>query len=53
MSAYFDDNIYERLFELGVDRVVKKGTNDKWVKKIAGYLNDFVPKIELKLELLQ
>jgi DNA-binding NarL/FixJ family response regulator len=53
MSGYFDDAIYERLFELGVDRVVKKGTDEKWVRRIAKYINDFLPKIELKQELMK
>lgn len=53
MSGYFDDFIYERLFELDVDRVVKKGVGAAWVKKIAQYVNDFIPKIDYKKQLME
>lgn len=54
ISGYFDDDTYERLFELGVDRTVRKeGNNLIWSKKVAKYVNDLAPKIELKRELLK
>lgn len=51
ISGYFDDGIYERLFELGVDRVVSK-TGLSWMNKVAKYVNDLLPKISQRQKLL-
>lgn len=48
VSGYFTDEIYERLFELGVDRVVKKTVGNEWVNKVWKYVNDLLPKILFK-----
>lgn|ERR1700688_2802539 len=53
ISGYFDDEIYERLFELDVDRVIKKGSDLKWMFKIENYVNDLFPRIRQRAEILQ
>lgn len=53
ISGYFTDEIYERLFELGVDRVVKKGVGAAWVNSVWKYVNQLLPKILLKKELIK
>lgn len=53
ISAYFDDGIYERLFELGVDRVIRKTGDIKWIHKIARYVNELFPRIYNRAQLLQ
>jgi DNA-binding response OmpR family regulator len=53
ISAYFDEAICERLFELGVDRIVRKGGDVKWIHKIAKYVNDLFPRIYQRTEILQ
>ncbi|HXP51160.1 MAG TPA: response regulator [Bacteroidia bacterium] len=45
MSAYFDVEICERLFELDVDRIVQKGSTMDWMQKIPQYVNEFFPRI--------
>lgn len=52
ISGHFDDYIYERLFEFGVDRVVKKGTNEMWINKVIKYVDQLLPKIIQKQNLL-
>lgn len=52
ISAYFDDSIYERLFELGVDRVIQKN-KPEWIHKIGQYVNELFPRIHERAQLLQ
>lgn len=52
ISGHFDDDdVYERLFELEVDRVVNKGTNEVWIGKVIKYVNQLLHKILKKREL--
>lgn len=53
ISGHFNDDIYDKLFELGVDRVVKKTTGAEWVNKVWTYVNQLLPKILLKKELIK
>lgn len=53
VSGFFNDDIYEKLFELGVDRVVTKNIGAEWVNKVALYVEQLLPKILLKKELLK
>lgn len=52
ISAYFDDAIYERLFELGVDRVIQKN-KPEWIHKIGRYVNELFPRIHQRAQLSQ
>ena len=52
ISAYFDDAIYERLFELGVDRVIQKN-KPEWIHKIGQYVNELFPRIHQRVQLSQ
>lgn len=52
ISAYFDDSIYERLFELGVDRVIQKN-KPEWIHKIGQYVNELFPRIHQRAQLSQ
>ncbi len=53
ISAHFTDDIFERLFELGVDRTVRKGSDMKWMNKIPKYVNDLFPRIFGRTKILQ
>lgn len=52
ISGYFNDDIYAELFELGVDRVVQKKGNMAWAEKVSKYVDDLLPKILAKKELM-
>ena len=52
ISAYFSDEIFERLFELGVDRVIRKGSDIKWIQKIGQYVNELFPRIYERSKIL-
>lgn len=53
VSGYFNDDIYAKLFELSVDRVVHKGTSTAWINKVSMYVEQLMPRIMLKKELMQ
>lgn len=52
ISAFFDENVYERLFELDVDRVIRKGDTMNWIKKIGQYVNELFPRIFERAKIL-
>lgn len=54
ISAHFDNDINQRLFELGVDRIVPKGSdNQDWVDTLTRYLNELFPSIHERTLLSQ